>query len=65
MLFFFYNAFSNKPIGMNCDSINLVVSVTNATFNNLFNVIDQLNRQNKFILRLIVLFVSIHMALSL
>ena len=40
MLFFFYNSFPNKPIGVNCDRINLVVSFTQAFFYNQLDIVN-------------------------
>ena len=40
MLFFLNNAFADKPIGINGDSINLVVGFAQTTLNNQFHIVN-------------------------
>ena len=62
MLFFLYDTTANLPVGMDSNSVNLVISVTNATLYNLFNIIDELIWQHRFVLELIKILIVFHTA---
>ena len=62
MLFFFYYTTANLPIGVDCNSVYLVISITNAMIYNLLNIIEQFGRQLRFALELIEIIVFFHNA---
>ena len=52
MLFFFNNSFADKPVGVNSNSINLVVGFAQTIIYNLFYIVNELRGQLLVILRL-------------